>query len=470
MPTGSTGTVHIEGNLFPGTSICHPVNYLVCSDLFGIYGNRPLPVFVETLKANRKKPMTTNKFISKLLRLKDLKVTDFTFKTRDKSIVLSVKPYKNGCLCPECHCRGKIVNILPKARIWRDVRVCGWTIFFLYRPKEILCPTHGRLQEEIPWADHHARITYRLEFLLLTYAQLMTQKAAAKLLNMANSTFSDVLHRTISRIRDGHRIRGLKAIGIDEVSYCKGHKYITVVYDLERSRVLWVGKGKGSDTINRFFKTELSDYQKKKIVWGCCDMSETYINAIKKHCPNAQLVLDRFHIVKALNAAVDDVRKEQWRKADKDERKALKGLRWILFRHDSKRSPDDKSTIEQLKRSNHRIYRACVLKDEFNLFWDFSDRDTARDFLKQWGTTALKSRLEPIRKFVHTFRKHSEEIISFVDSHITNAAAEGMNRIIGMIRNRASGFRSVDSFIDLIYLIIGDVDIPDKIPTKFRTL
>ena len=305
---------------------------------------------------------------------------------------------------------------------------------------------------------------------MLTYSQLMTQRAAAELLGMPTSTFSDVLHRTISRIRDGHRIRGLKSIGIDEVSYCKGHKYITVVYDLDRSRVLWVGKGKARKTIDRFFNEALSDYQKKQITWACCDMSETFINAIKKHCPNAQLVLDRFHIVKALNEAMDEVRKEQWRKASKDERQALKGLRWLLFKHVSRRSPEDHALIEQLKRGNHRIHRACVLKDEFNLFWDFSDKDQAKGFLKRWGTTALKSRLEPIRKFVHTIRKHSEDIITFVESRLTNAAAEGMNRIIGIVRNRASGFRSVEAFINLIYLVLGDVDIPAHIPSKFRTL
>lgn len=413
--------------------------------------------------------MTAKKLITKLLKLKGLMVTCIIFKTRAKELCLSVKPHKNGCRCPECGRRGKIKRILPKARIWRDVRVCGWTVYFLYRPKEIFCPTHGRIQEEIPWADKLARITYRNEFLVLIYSQLMTQKAGAELLGMPTSTLSDILHRTITRIRDGHRIRGLKSIGIDEVSYQKGHKYITVVYDLERSCVLWIGKGKGRKTIDRFFKNEISTYQKKQIRWASCDLSATYIGAIKDHCPNAKLVLDRFHIVKALNEAVDEVRKEQWRKATKDERKAVKGLRWILFRHPSKRSEEDKATLVQLRKSNRRIHRACVLKDEFNLFWD-KDADTAKDFLKNWGTSALKSRLEPIRKFVRTIRKHTENIITFIESRLTNAAAEGMNRIIGMVRNRASGFRSVQAFIDLILLVLGDVDIPAQISAKFRTL
>lgn len=414
--------------------------------------------------------MTANKLIRKLLKLKDLKVTHFELKERARELHLWVKPYKNGCRCPKCKKRGKIKNILHEARKWRDIRVCGWTVFFLYCTKEIICPQHGRIQEEIPWADAIARITYRVEFLVLTYSQLMTQKAAAELLGFATSTFSDILHRTIARTRDGHRIRGLKAIGVDEVSYQKRHKYVTVVYDLERSRVVWVGKGKERETIDRFFKEELSDYQKKQIAWGCCDMSETYILAIKEHCPNVKLVLDRFHIVKALNEAVDEVRKEQWRNATKDERKALKGLRWLLYRHPSKRSPEDKLIIENLRRGNRRIHRACVLKDEFNLFWDFDDADKSKKFLWRWGTAALKSRIESIRKFVRTIRSHTEDIITFVESRLTNAVAEGLNRIIGIVKNRASGFRSVEAFIDLIYLVLGDVDIPAQFPSRFRTL
>jgi len=347
-------------------------------------------------------PMTDKKLISKLLKLKGLKVTGITFKGRGKILYLCVKPHKNGCQCPECGRRGMILRIMPEAREWRDVCVCPWTVIFLYCPREIICPTHGRVQEEIPWAEPFARITYRLEFHVLVFSKLMTQKAAAELLRIPSSTFSGILHRTIDRVRDGHRIRNLTSIGVDEISYRKGNKYLTVVYDLERSCVLWVGKGKGRKTIDTFFKEMLSDYQKKKIKWGCCDMSETYIGAIKDHCPNAKLVLDRFHIAKALNNAMDKVRKEQWREATGDERKALKGLRWLLYKHPSNRTKEDKRILETLRKGNRRIHRACILKDEFNLFWNFKAPWAAKRFLKRWCTTALKSRLDPIRKFVNT--------------------------------------------------------------------
>jgi len=383
---------------------------------------------------------------------------------------LSVKPHKNGARCPQCERRCKIVRTMAKARTWRDITVGRWAVLLHYFPREIECPTHGRAQEVIPWAESYARVTYRLEFLVLCYSQLMTQKAAAELLHLPRSTFSELLHRAITRIRDGHRIRGLKSIGIDEVSYRKGHKYITVVYDLERSRVVWVGQGKARETIDRFFNEELSAYQRKQIKWACCDMSETFIGAIKEHCPNAKLVLDRFHIAKALNAALDEVRKEEWRTASGATRKALKGLRWLLFKHATNRSKADTRTLNQLRKSNRRIHRAWVLKDEFNHFWDYKAPWAARRFLKRWSTTALKSRLEPLRKFVRTIRKHTDNILTFIDSRLTNAISEGLNRIIAIVRNRASGFRSLPAFIDLIYLTIGDVDIPAQIPARFRTL
>jgi transposase len=298
----------------------------------------------------------------------------------------------------------------------------------------------------------------------------MTQKAAAKLLRFSSSTLSDLLHRSITRIRADHRIRGLRSIGIDEVSYCKGHKYATVVYDLDRSRVVWVGRGKARETIDVFFNDVLSDYQKLSIQRASCDMSETFIGAIEQHCPNATLVLDRFHIVKALNAAVDEVRKQQWREASDGERKALKGLRWLLYKHSTNRSKKDTHTLNALHRGNRRIYRAWILKDEFEQFWDFKSSWAAIRFLKAWMTTALKSRLEPLRDFVKTLRKHFPRIVSFIDCHLTNAVAEGLNRIIKIVKNRASGFRTFESFTDLIYLTVGDIDIPAQIPERFRTL
>ena len=414
--------------------------------------------------------MTVNKFIRDLLQLKELKVSGFELNHKKKAFFLWVKPYKNGCRCPHCDRRAKIVYQTNIGRVWRDLPVYGYEVKLCYSPREIDCPTHGRVQENIPWADNYARITYRFEYAMLTYCQIMTQKAAAQLLHIAQSTLSNLLHRSVERIRDGHRIRDLKELGVDEISYCNRSKFATIVYNLKKSCVVWVGKGKGEATINCFFNEMLSDYQKKQIKWASCDMSQAYINAIEKHCPNVKLILDRFHIVKKLNEAVDEVRKEQWREASGDQRKALKGLRWLLFRHSSKRSKADTQILNALRKGNRRIHRAWVLKDEFERFWDYKAPWAAERFIKRWSTTALKSRLEPIRSFVKTIRKHMDRILPYVQNPLTNAVAEGLNRIIKIVKNRASGFRTLEAFTDMIFLTVGDVDIPAQIPKNFRTI
>jgi transposase len=414
--------------------------------------------------------MSNSKLLSKLLRLKEMKINWFQFQDRGKELHLGVKTYKNGCQCPKCGRRGCIVRPATDVRTWTDITIFGIKVVLHYAPKEIECDTHGRIQEEIPWAAIKARVTYRLEYRICAFSQIMTQKAAAEILKISASTISDILHRVITRTRTGHKIRGLITLGVDEISYRKGKKYATIVYDLDRSCVVWVGKGKGRATIDQFFNEQLSDYQKKQITWASCDMSRAYTEAIKHHCPNATLVIDRFHVVKALNEAVDAVRKEEWRSLEGDERKAIKGLRWLLGMHSRNRSKGQTRMINKLRNSNRRIHRAWVLKDEFEHFWNYCYVGSAENFLKSWMTAALKSRIPSLRKFVGTLKEHQENILAFIKRPLTNAVGEGINRILKIVKNRASGFRSLESFADLIFLTVGDLDIPGQIPSKLRTL
>lgn len=414
--------------------------------------------------------MTTNKTIAKLLKFKELKVTGIEFK-QNSELKIEVKPFKNGARCCECGRRGKIVRVRSEYRQWRDIPVGGWSVFLIYAPREIHCATHGRVEERLPWADKYSRVSYRYEYLMLRYCQMMTQKSAAELLHVSSSTLSDQLHSSIKRIREGHRIRGMKSIGIDEISYHKNHKYATLVYDLDRSVVVWVGEGKGRETIDEFFTTQLSEYQKGQIETGCCDMSAAYIGAIKTHCPNATLVIDRFHLVKALNEAVDEVRKQQWREANTDERKTLKGLRWLLYRHSSSRTKKHTRALNALERGNQRIYRAWRLKDEFEAFWNYNASWAGVRFLDSWIKRVMRSRLDPMKKFARTLRKHYHGVVAYIETDgLTNAVGEGLNRVVKIVKNRASGFRTLDAFADMIYLTVGDLDIPAQIPTKFRTL
>ncbi len=145
--------------------------------------------------------MSIHNFIQKLLKFKGYRVSGFTFHNWCRELWVEVKPYKNGARCPRCNRRRKIIRTLDNPRTWQDIPVCGRKVYLVYTPREIKCRKHNRIQENIPWAEPHARVTYRFEYALLLYCSIKTQKAAAQLLKISTSTLSDILHRTITRMR-----------------------------------------------------------------------------------------------------------------------------------------------------------------------------------------------------------------------------------------------------------------------------
>jgi transposase len=413
-----------------------------------------------------------NKLLRNLLGFKELIVTSHDMLPRKGILHLWVKPHKNGACCPECARRCKLVRrsrskAARDSRTWRDIPAGGLIVTLHYSPREIYCPTHGRRQEEIPWAAPMSRNTLRLECQLLHLCKAMTQKEAAAQLGIPASTVADALHRVIARCREGHKIRGLKNLGIDEISYKKRHHYLTIVYDLDRHHVVWIGEGKGRETIDGFFEKIMTKGQRARVKTDCCDMSRTYMGAIARHLPNALLVLDRFHIIKALNEAIDEVRKEEYRAASAADRKELKGLRFILLKNRKNRTPEERKILADLERSQRRIFRACILKDQLSHFWSYTYIDCAEKFLKRWCKSAKLSRIEPLRKFVRMVDAHWNGVMASVTG-ITNAVAEGINRLIRMAKNRASGFRSTNNFANMIYLIAGDLDLSAQIAPANR--
>jgi len=408
--------------------------------------------------------------LRQILRLEGMRVVGHQFREGIRELAVWVKPYKNGCRCPVCERRCRIVSHGRDERKWIDIAHMGRSVELRYSPKEIECPTHGRAQEIIPWAAPHARMTFRAEWRLCRLSQEGTQKMASEVLRMPKSTISDNLHRVIQRVRAGHRIRGLVSMGVDELAYKKGQRYVTLVYDLDRAKVVWVGEGKGRETIDRFFTEVLTKEQRERIRWACSDMANSYTDAIKEHCPNATLVIDKFHLVKKLNEAVDEVRKEQWRELKGAERKAVKGLRWVLGKSSLTRTEEDNEALKAIARSNRRIYRAWELKDEFEHFWSYSYKGSAASFLKRWESRAMRSRLPSMKKFVNTLRRYKDNILTYMERSLTNAVAEGINRKVKLAKHRASGYHGVAAFADMIYLIIGDLDIPAHVPSNLRSL
>jgi transposase len=250
----------------------------------------------------------------------------------------------------------------------------------------------------------------------------------------------------------------LRAIGIDEVSRSKGHRYLTLVYDLERSRLVWIGENRDAETMNRFFEW-LGPRRARSIVIVCCDMWAIYLAAVRKRLPRAIAVFDRFHVVQHLNRAVDDVRRETWRLLKGEERTAFKRTRWLWLKNPWNLLREEKRRLSALCRRNQPIVRAYYLKEAFQRFWDYKRPGWSEPYMKQWLWWASHSRLYPFKRFARMIREHLDGILAWTQLRVSNSALEGMNNKVKAVSHRAFGYRTTKTYITAIWHGCGDLPL-----------
>jgi len=258
-----------------------------------------------------------------------------------------------------------------------------------------------------------------------------------------------------------HRHRPpVHAIGIDEVSRRKGQVYLTVVYDLERRGLLWVGEDRTEEAVAKFFTEEMGWRRCATLQVVCMDMWAPYANLVREHARNAQILFDRFHIVKHLNEAVEQVRRSEMRRLTQKEKVLFKRSRWLLLKNPWNLNPDQKERLSTLVRWNTPIVRAYYLKEAFQLFWEYKQPARAEALLTKWMSSAMRSRLEPFQKFVRMLRSHLGGILPWTKLRLSNGAIEGMNNKIKSISHRSFGFRSASHFIAAIYHCCAKLPLP----------
>ena len=258
-----------------------------------------------------------------------------------------------------------------------------------------------------------------------------------------------------------HRARPpVHVIGIDEVSRRKGQVYLTVVYDLERRVLLWVGEERTEEAVRKFFTEEMGRRRCGTLRVVCMDMGAPYASLVREHAPNARILFDRFHIVKHLNEAVDAVRRQLWRQVTSEERVTVKGTRWLLLKNPWNLNPDQKERLSTLVRWNTPLVRAWYLKEAFQLFWSFQQPWRAERHLRKWMNSAVRSKLEPFKKFAKMLRSHLDGILPWTTIRLSNGAVEGMNNKIKSISHRSFGFRTASNFIAAIYHCCARLPLP----------
>ena len=403
--------------------------------------------------------MLIETFIRKQLRLKAHRV--IKVETNEESMIIEIDRLGNRRLrCGVCRkpCRG--VHSIRKWREWRDLSMRKLRLILRYQPRRVQCPGCGVRVEGFAWAEPWARVTRALANAAASLARELSWQGTARHFGLNWKTVAGVVQRAV-RYGLRHRKRApVHMIGIDEVSRRKGQVYLTVVYDLEGRVLLWVGEDRTEEAVKKFFTQELGKRRCSTLRVVCMDMWAAYVNLVRKHAPQAQILFDRFHIVKHLQEAVDEVRRSEVRRLTGKEKTTFKSTRWLLLKNPWNLTNEQKERLSTLVRWNSPIVRAYYLKESFQLFWDYKQEKRAQDLLSKWMNSAMRSRLEPFKKFVHMLRSHLDGILPWTKLHLSNGAVEGMNNKIKSISHRSFGFRKAQYFIAAIYHCCARLPLP----------
>jgi transposase len=412
-------------------------------------------------KEQRKEPtrVQAETFIRKLLRLKAHKVT--RIEEGEHRVVVHIDRYGSRLLrCSVCRLLCRKTHGAPrKQRGWRDLALRDRGLVLVYRPRRVRCPHCGVRVEDFPWAGPWDRVTRALGRAVSVLARKLSTKETGEHFGLNWKTVATIIRRAVAYGLRHRKRRPLHVIGIDEVSRRKGHRYLTVVYDLERHQLLWVGEERKKETVVEFFR-ELGKRRSRTVRVVCMDMWADYLRAVQEQVPQAQILFDRFHLVQHLNRAVDEVRRTEMRRLGRRERVWFKRSRFLLLKNPWNLTTDQKERLSTLVRWNTPIVRAWYLKEVFQLFWEYRQPARAEAHLEKWMRSAMRSRLEPFKRFVRMLRAHLDGVLAWTRIRVSNGALEGINNKIKAISHRSYGFRTAANFIAAIYHTCAQLPLP----------
>lgn len=396
-------------------------------------------------------------FLTELLRVAaPWRVTGASLDVRLKRVDVTIE-WQGPGQCPTCGCEAPKHD--HRERVWRDLDLCGDQLFIHGIVPRIDCPEHGVTTVAIPWAEGRADMTKRFESLVIALLLEMSTAAVARRLAIGWDAVDAIMSRAARRGRERRVARIVRYLGIDEKSIKKGHKYFTIVSDLDRGEVLWIGNGRKRKTIDAYWAS-LSAEQLAGIEGVAMDMWAPYFDSTMQHVPGApdKIVFDKFHIAAYLTKAVDLTRRETMRDRSLD-RTALKGTKYAWLRGFASMPREDRAELTALRDQYRRLGRAWTLKESFAHFWQYRSQAWARKFFTWWYGWAMRSRLPEMMAVAATLKRHFANIITYIKTPITNATSESINSKIQKLKTRANGYRSESRFADAIMFHCAGLDL-----------
>lgn len=389
------------------------------------------------------------------------------FSADHKSIEIAVRPRKgSAAVCSRCHQPASGYDQLAERR-FEFIPFWGFLIFLLYSMRRVDCRRcEAVIVEEVPWGDGKRTLTRAYMLFLARWARKLSWKETAEAFRTSWEKVFDAVEYVVHFGLE-HRVLGrIDAIGVDEIQYAKGHKYLTLVYqiDLDVTRLLWIGKERTIESFQGFF-TMIGDEVASKIAFVCSDMWEPYLKVIREKCSEVLHILDRFHIVAKMNKALDEVRAGEARRIASEGRvPVLKKSRWLLLKRDENLKAEQRFRLRDILRYNLKTVRAYLLKESFQQLWDYKSPWWAGQFLDQWCRQVMRSRIEPMKKIARSMRDHRELILNYFRAQklLSSGVVEGLNNKAKVTMRKSYGFRTYRVLELALYHSLGKLPEPDS--------
>lgn len=381
-----------------------------------------------------------------------------------EALIIPIRPrLSSKAICSGCQRRRGTYDSSRSPRRFQFVPLWGLSVYFQYTMRRVSCPTCGIKVESVPWAVGKSPVTISFAWFLARWAKRMSWKEVSVCFH---TTWDCVFRAVKIAVEWGLKNRDLsqiEAIGVDEVLWHRGHKYLTVVYEISRGsrRLLWVGRDRKKETLRAFFD-DFGEHA-KTLKYVCSDMWRPYLKVIAERANEAIHVLDRFHIAGMINKAIDNIRAEEAKQMKVDGYEpVLRKTRWLLLKRPENLTEKQATSMKVLLQYNLRSVKAYLLKEEFQRLWNYSSEVWAGKFLDQWCKVVMKSRINPMKKVAKTLRRHRPLILNWFRARgeISAGAVEGLNNKLKLTTRKAYGFRTFKAAEIALYHAMGDLPEP----------
>ena len=394
--------------------------------------------------------MRVTTVLNKLLGMQGVWVRKFEFEEEKKRIVLDVAARGKKRRCGRCG-KGARRYRDRRARYWRHLDLFGMQTYLRSTVCRVECRRCGVITEEVEWAKPGSRFTRAFEQEVAWLAQRADLSAVAAQFRITWRSVRRIIETVVEERMGEDRWKDLWLIGVDELGYRRHHSYLTIVVNHMSGKVVWVGKDRKAETLEKFF-AELGPERAGQIDAVTMDMWEPYVTVIRQRAPQAERVYDRFHIVRHLNKAVDAIRWDLVRRLRGAARRDLRNTKFPLLRSRENRTREDWAILEDQVRANRPLYRGMLLKDDFMDLYTYRRETEAREFLRGWLRRAMRSGLEPMQRVARMLRARFEGVVAWVKWQMSNGRLEGTCNRVRLLSHRSYGLHSAEALAGLVYL------------------